>query len=178
MAPPTWEGTASAAEFEALAAGRKRDRSPSPVPQPSYGKRVAHDVSEDLKAGGVNYGLALGVLLHWLRTGEVSPPLPPSFLRLSSGVPRDVVFRLHLRRCDIPMTHRVKIVFGNVIEQVLEPVGMERPVSALMPGFLRSAIRRRGTRSMGCSRALAVVWRTACQTSGGSRTRSRSFSAR
>lgn len=49
---------------------RKRDRSRSPEVRPPFGKRVAHDVNEDLKAGSVNYGLALGVLHHWLKTGE------------------------------------------------------------------------------------------------------------
>ena len=49
---------------------RKRDRSQSPEVRPPFGKRVAHDVNEDLKAGSVNYGLALGVLHHWLKTGE------------------------------------------------------------------------------------------------------------
>ncbi len=50
---------------------RKRERPPTPEP-PRYSRRVAADVSEDLKAGSVNFGLALRALRHWLKTGEVS----------------------------------------------------------------------------------------------------------
>jgi hypothetical protein len=50
---------------------RKRERPPTPEP-PRYSRRVAADVSEDLKAGGVNFGLALRALRSWLKTGEVS----------------------------------------------------------------------------------------------------------
>jgi hypothetical protein len=50
---------------------RKRERPPTPEP-PRYNRRVASDVSDDLKAGSVNFGLALRALRHWLRTGEVS----------------------------------------------------------------------------------------------------------
>jgi len=102
---------------------RKRERSPSPEPHPGFNKRVAADVADDLKAGGVNYGLAVGVLLHWLRTGECTQQTRDTMHGLLKAVYSGLESKLSIRgllKAEVEQFLREAGVAQGVVGQALD----------------------------------------------------------